>query len=75
MLFRRVPITVSGVIMSYLETIKYDSTTNDLLKTEQTFYKYQDENVQVITIFKDINTAIVEDKNGSIFEISTDELK
>ena len=61
--------------MSYLETIKYDSTTNDLLKTEQTFYKYQDEDVQVITIFKDINTAIVEDKNGRIFEISTDELK
>lgn len=75
MLFRRVTITVSGVIMSYLETIKYDSTTNDLLKTEQTFYKYQDEDVQVITIFKDINTAIVEDKNGRIFEISTDELK
>ena len=61
--------------MSYLKTIKYDSTTNDLLKTEQTFYKYQDEDVQVITIFKDINTAIVEDKNGRIFEISTDELK
>ena len=61
--------------MSYLETIKFDSTTNDLLKTDQTFYKYQEEDVQVITIFKDINTAIVEDKNGRIFEISTDELK
>lgn len=60
--------------MSYLETIKFDSNTDYKINNEQTTYTYQGEDVQVITIFKDINTAIVEDKAGKIFEISMDDL-
>ncbi|MBU0632368.1 hypothetical protein KKA17_06970 [bacterium] len=57
--------------MSYIETMKYDPNTKD----SSFSYMYEGENVQVITVFKDINMAIVEDKNGKIFEISTEQLQ
>lgn len=58
--------------MSYLETIKYDDSN---AKDSCISYMYEGEDVQIITVFKDINMAVVEDKNGKIFEISTEELQ
>ncbi len=55
--------------MSHLETIEYNSHIDTLDS-----YMYKDEIVQIITIFTDANLALVEDKNGNIFEISTNQL-
>ena len=61
--------------MSHLKTISYDFNKNTIEHDKQVSYTYQGEDVQIITIFKDINTAIVENNQGKIFEISVDELQ
>lgn len=61
--------------MSYLETIKYDENTNNFLNEKTEHYTYNGEEVGIITVFKDSDIAMVEDKDGNIFEISINELK
>ena len=56
--------------MSYIETLKYHTSneTDNILM-------YNGERVELITVFKDINCAIIEDIRGNIIEIPADKLE
>jgi len=56
--------------MSHLETIQYHSYIDTIDS-----YMFENEIVQIITIFTDTNLALVEDKSGNIVEISVDQLE
>ena len=60
--------------MGYLETIKYDMKKEKYTENETPFL-YEGEEVNVITIFRDINIAIIEDKDGNIFEVQANLLR
>jgi hypothetical protein len=55
--------------MSYLESIKFNS-----LQSHNHSFEYNNTRVNVITVFNDINTAIIEDNQGNILEVPADTL-
>lgn len=55
--------------MSYLETTKYPADGDS-----SNFYIYDNKPVSLITIFSDINFAIIEDEHGNILEVPADQL-
>lgn len=55
--------------MSFIESTKFHSNIQ-----QNDSFEYNNEPVKLITIFKDINTAIVEDSHGNILDIPADKL-
>ncbi|MDD2358634.1 MAG: hypothetical protein PHX13_12060 [Thiovulaceae bacterium] len=56
--------------MSHFEIIQYHSHIDTVDS-----YMYENEVVQIITIFTDTNLALIEDKSGNILEISVHQLE
>ncbi len=59
--------------------IKNSNTLNPEImhKIQEDTYTYNDSEVKIITVFTDngTSTALVEDENGKVFEVSRDSLK